>query len=60
MQRPGALAGDREPGRAKDLAETVAVGMAGPAFLARVNSSCRTCPVASCCPVCPEGEQVTP
>ena len=31
-----------------------------PAFLARVNSSCRTCPVASCCPVCPEGEQVTP
>jgi hypothetical protein len=25
-----------------------------------VNPGCRTCPVASCCPVNPEGEQVTP
>jgi hypothetical protein len=40
--------------------ETVAAGMAGPVFQARVNPGCRTCPVASCCPVNPEGEQVTP
>jgi len=25
-----------------------------------VNPGCRTCPVSSCCPVHPEGEQVTP
>jgi hypothetical protein len=25
-----------------------------------VNPGCRTCPVAACCPVNPEGEQVTP
>ena len=49
-----------EPGWAKDLVDTVAEGMAGPVFHARVNPGCRTCPVASCCPVNPEGEQVTP
>jgi superfamily I DNA/RNA helicase/RecB family exonuclease len=60
VQRQGALAEDPEPGWAKDLVETVAAGMAGPLFQAKVNPGCRTCPVASCCPVHPEGEQVTP
>ena len=60
VQRQGALAEDQEPGWAKDLVETVAAGMAGPVFEARVNPGCRTCPVASCCPVHPDGEQVTP
>ena len=60
VQRQGALADDTEPGWAKDLVETVAAGMAGPVFEARVNPGCRTCPVAACCPVHPDGEQVTP
>jgi superfamily I DNA/RNA helicase/RecB family exonuclease len=60
VQRQGALADDPEPSWAKDLVETVAAGMAGPVFRARVNPGCRTCPVASCCPVNPEGEQVMP
>ncbi|MGD0069199.1 MAG: PD-(D/E)XK nuclease family protein, partial [Streptosporangiaceae bacterium] len=60
VQRQGALAEDAEPGWAKDLVETVAAGMAGPVFEAKVNPGCRTCPVASCCPVHPDGEQVTP
>src|SRR5271157_3825071 len=58
VQRQGALAEDPEPGWAKDLVETVAAGMAGPVFEARVNPGCRSCPVASCCPVHPDGEQV--
>jgi superfamily I DNA/RNA helicase/RecB family exonuclease len=60
VQRQGALAEDPEPGWAKDLVETVATGMAGPLFQAKVNPGCRTCPVSSCCPVHPDGEQVTP
>jgi superfamily I DNA/RNA helicase/RecB family exonuclease len=60
VQRQGALADDPEPSWAKDLVETVAAGMAGPVFQARVNPGCRTCPVASCCPVNPEGDQVMP
>jgi len=60
IQRQPALAEDSDPSWAKDLVETVAAGMAGPVFQARVNPGCRTCPVASCCPVHPEGEQVTP
>ncbi len=60
VQRQGALADDPEPAWAKDLVETVAAGMAGPVFRAKVNPGCRTCPVASCCPVSPDGEQVTP
>ena len=58
VQRQGPLAEDPEPSWAKDLVETVAAGMAGPVFEARVNPGCRTCPVASCCPVHPDGEQV--
>ena len=38
----------------------VAAGMAGPVFRARVNTGCRTCPVASCCPVHPDGAQLGP
>jgi superfamily I DNA/RNA helicase/RecB family exonuclease len=60
VQRQRALADDDDPAWAKDLVETVAAGMAGPLFTARVNPGCRTCPVASCCPVHPDGEQVTP
>ena len=60
VQRQGALADDPEPGWAKDLVETVAAGMAGPVFQATANPGCRTCPVASCCPVHPDGGHVLP
>ena len=60
VQRQPALADDSDPGWAKELVETVAAGMAGPFFEARINPGCRTCPVASCCPVHPDGDQVTP
>ena len=59
IQRQHALDDDPDPAWAKDLVDTVASGMAGPVFEARVNPGCRTCPVASCCPVHPDGEQVT-
>ncbi len=59
MQRQHALGSDTDPGWARQLVETVAAGMAGPVFEARVNPGCRTCPVASCCPVHPHGEGVT-
>jgi superfamily I DNA/RNA helicase/RecB family exonuclease len=58
VQRQGALPDDPSPDWAADLVETVAAGMAGPFFRARVNPGCRTCPVSSCCPVHPEGGQV--
>ena len=58
VQRQGALTDDPQPGWAKDLVEAVAEGMAGPVFRARVNPGCRTCPVAACCPVHPDGAQV--
>jgi len=57
VQRQGALADDADPAWARDLVETVAAGMAGPLFHAKVNPGCRTCPVSSCCPVHPDGEQ---
>jgi superfamily I DNA/RNA helicase/RecB family exonuclease len=60
VQPQRALPDDPEPGWAKDLVETVAAGMAGPLFQAKVNPGCRNCPVRSCCPVHPEGGQVTP
>jgi superfamily I DNA/RNA helicase/RecB family exonuclease len=60
VQRQGALADDQDPGWAHELVETVAAGMTGPVFEAKVNPGCRTCPVKSCCPVHPDGEQVTP
>jgi len=60
VQRQQALADDPQPGWAKDLVEAVAAGMAGSVFEARVNPGCRTCSVASCCPVHPKGAQVEP
>jgi RecB family exonuclease len=60
VQRQRALPDDPDPGWARQLVDTVAEGMAGPVYQARVNPGCRTCPVASCCPVSPDGEQVTP
>ena len=59
VQRQRALPDDPDPGWARKLVDTVAEGMAGPVYQARVNPGCRTCPVASCCPVNPDGEQVT-
>ena len=59
VQRQGALPEDPEPGWARELVETVAAGMNGPVFEARVNPGCRTCLVRSSCPVQPDGEQVT-
>jgi superfamily I DNA/RNA helicase/RecB family exonuclease len=60
VQGQGALGSDKDPRWAQQLVETVAAGMAGPVFEARVNPGCRTCPVAACCPVHPHGEGVTP
>ncbi len=60
VQRQRALAGDADPGWAASLVETVAEGMAGPVFRAAANPGCRVCPVRSCCPVHPDGGQVTP
>ena len=59
VQPQAPLSDDPEPDWARDLVETVAAGMAGPLFEARVNPGCRNCPVRSCCPVHPDGEQVT-
>jgi superfamily I DNA/RNA helicase/RecB family exonuclease len=58
VQRQRALADDPDPGWALALVDAVARGMAGPVYLARVNPGCRTCPVASCCPVHPDGGEV--
>jgi hypothetical protein len=60
VQPQRSLAGDPEPGWARDLVETVAAGMSGPLFAARLNPGCRHCPVASSCPAHAAGEQVTP
>jgi len=60
VQRQHALADDPEPGWAEDLVQTVAAGMSGPVFGATANPGCRVCPVRSCCPVHPDGGQVTP
>jgi len=58
VQHQRALSEDADPGWARELVDAVATGMAGPLYRARVNPGCRTCPVASCCPVQPEGGQV--
>jgi superfamily I DNA/RNA helicase/RecB family exonuclease len=60
VQRQQSLAADPEPGWALDLVETVATGMAGSVFTAKVNPGCRVCPVAACCPVHERGGQVSP
>ena len=58
VQRQQALGDDEDPGWARGLVDAVATGMAGPVYRARVNPGCRTCPVASCCPVHPDGGEV--
>jgi len=60
VQRQRSLTADPEPGWALDLVETVATGMAGSVFTAKVNPGCRVCPVAACCPVHERGGQVSP
>ena len=60
VQRQRPLGQDPDPGWAKELVETVAAGMSGSVFAAKVNPGCRTCPVAACCPVHERGGQVTP
>ncbi|MGD0701932.1 MAG: ATP-dependent DNA helicase [Trebonia sp.] len=58
VQHQRALAEDPDPAWAGELVAAVATGMAGPVYRARVNPGCRTCPVASCCPVQPDGAHV--
>ena len=58
VQRQHPLPDDQDPGWARNLVDAVAEGMAGPVYRARVNAGCRTCPVASCCPVHPDGGEV--
>jgi superfamily I DNA/RNA helicase/RecB family exonuclease len=60
VQPQRALPDDPEPEWARELVEAVAASMAGPLFTATVNPGCRNCPVRSCCPAHPEGQQVTP
>ncbi|MEU8361817.1 ATP-dependent DNA helicase [Nonomuraea sp. NPDC048882] len=57
-QKQGALADDKDPGWAKDLVDTVAIGMSGPFFQAKVNDGCRTCAARASCPVNDNGGQV--
>nr|WP_055508501.1 ATP-dependent DNA helicase [Nonomuraea pusilla] len=57
-QKQDALADDRDPNWAKDLVETVATGMSGPFFQAKVNDGCRTCAAKASCPVNDGGGQV--
>ncbi|GAA0950408.1 hypothetical protein GCM10009560_69760 [Nonomuraea longicatena] len=57
-QAQPALADDRDPGWAKDLVDTVAIGMSGPFFQAKANDGCRSCAARSSCPVNDSGGQV--
>ncbi|WP_346111407.1 ATP-dependent DNA helicase [Nonomuraea maheshkhaliensis] len=57
-QKQGALADDKDPGWARDLVDTVAIGMSGPFFQAKVNDGCRTCAARASCPVNDNGGQV--
>ncbi|MFB9621666.1 ATP-dependent helicase [Nonomuraea helvata] len=52
------LSEDKDPGWAKDLVDTVATGMSGPFFQAKVNDGCRTCAARASCPVNDNGGQV--
>ncbi|WP_285775401.1 ATP-dependent DNA helicase [Microtetraspora sp. NBRC 13810] len=55
-QRP--LGDDEKPGWARDMVDTVALGMSGPFFQATVNDGCRTCAARGNCPVNDDGGQV--
>lgn len=57
-QKQDALADDQNPGWAADLVDTVAIGMSGPLFQAKVNDGCRTCAARASCPVNDSGGQV--
>lgn len=57
-QSQQALSDDKDPGWAKDLVDTVAIGMSGPFFQAKVNDGCRTCAAKASCPVNDNGGQV--
>ncbi|MFF5206869.1 ATP-dependent helicase [Streptosporangium sp. NPDC000396] len=56
IQQP--LSEDPDPGWARDMVDTVALGMSGPFFQAKVNDGCRTCAVRASCPVSKNGDQV--
>jgi ATP-dependent exoDNAse (exonuclease V) beta subunit len=60
VQRQRPLPQDPDPGWAQELVDTVAAGMSGAVFEAKVNPGCRVCPVAACCPVHERGGQVSP
>ncbi|MEV0587352.1 ATP-dependent DNA helicase [Nonomuraea sp. NPDC050310] len=57
-QRQQALADDGNPEWARELVDTVALGMSGPFFQAKVNDGCRTCAAKNSCPVNDNGGQV--
>ncbi|WP_127936278.1 ATP-dependent helicase [Nonomuraea polychroma] len=57
-QRQDALSEDKNPGWAAELVDTVATGMSGPFFQAKVNDGCRTCAARASCPVNDNGGQV--
>ncbi|MFI7640304.1 ATP-dependent helicase [Nonomuraea sp. NPDC049400] len=57
-QQQPPLSEDKDPGWAKDLVDTVAIGMSGPFFQAKVNDGCRTCAARASCPVNDNGGQV--
>ncbi|PZG16739.1 ATP-dependent helicase [Nonomuraea aridisoli] len=57
-QQQGALADDKNPQWAEELVDTVATGMSGPFFQAKVNDGCRTCAARASCPVNDNGGQV--
>lgn len=57
-QKQGPLGDDKDPGWAGDLVDTVATGMSGPFFQAKVNDGCRTCAARASCPVNDSGGQV--
>lgn len=52
------LAGDPEPDWAHQLVARTAEGMSGATFVARVQESCRYCPVRASCPAQVEGRVV--
>ncbi|TMR11370.1 ATP-dependent helicase [Nonomuraea turkmeniaca] len=57
-QRQQPLSDDKNPEWAADLVDTVATGMSGPFFQAKVNDGCRTCAARASCPVNDNGGQV--
>ncbi len=60
VQTQPSPATDGDPDWPRKLVDRVAAGMAAPAFEARRDDHCRTCPVRSCCPAHDDGGQVMP